>query len=292
MPDPDPVTPGSPDPNAPPVTPAAPSPAFSWKAQLPADYQNSPTMKLYQDTKEGLAEAVKTHLSLEKLLGNEKVPIPKGPQDTAARALFNKAMGVPEKPDGYALPDAEVPATMKGLTFDKAKFQEAIHKHHLAPDAARGLWDAYTAMTKQAYADALKGQQDKLTEIVNGLRSEWGDAYQSKVELGQNVINKFSGDKEANDWITATLVNDPRGLKFLAAIGEQFAENKIGGFKSDRFSLTPDEAQGQLDAIRRDMNHPYNNDKLPQAERDRAINYVNSLIAIVSKAKQGQAASV
>lgn len=257
--------------------------AFSWKSQLSADFANSPTIKKFADTKKGFNEAVKSHLTLEKLLGNEKVPVPKGPDDLAAKAIFNKAMGIPDKPEGYALPDIEFPESMGKRLFDKPKFAEAVHKYELTPAAAKGLWEEYTNMSKQAYMEAIKAHQDKMTEVINQTRAEWGDAYQAKVELGQMVINKFSENQEMNDYITATLSQDPRGIKFLAKLGDQFAENKIGDFKYQRHSLTPEEAQRELDAIRRDMNHPYNNEKLSQIERDRAIDYVNSLIAVSRK---------
>ena len=110
----------NPDPTVPPA-PAAPA-VFNWKASLAPDLANSPSMKKFEDTKDGFNEAVKSHLLLEKLLGYEKVPIPKSKDDTVAWEIFSKAMGIPAKPDGYGLPDVEIPATMKGLTFDKAKF--------------------------------------------------------------------------------------------------------------------------------------------------------------------------
>lgn len=275
--------PGNPDPSVSPAPVAPASPAFSWKTQLAADYANSPTMKKFEDTKEGFNEAVKSHLLLEKLLGYEKVPIPKGKDDTVAWELFNKAMGIPAKPEGYALPDVEMPDSMKGMHFDKAKFAQVVHQHKLTPEAAKGLWGAYTEINKQAYAQAMKDHQERMTGLINQMKGEWGDAYQSKVELGQMVINKFSSDQETNDFITSTLVTDPRGIKFLAMIGDQFAENKIGEFKYQRHSLTPDEAQNEWDAIKRDMNHPYNNEKVPQKERDRAIEYVNTLIGIARR---------
>lgn len=284
----DPSLTGNQDPNvavAPPpaAPPAPPAVGFAWKNQLPTDFANSPTMQKFPDTKEGFQEAVKSHLLLEKLLGYEKVPIPKGKDDVAARTIFNKALGVPDKPDGYALPDADVPESMKGLTFDKKKFAEIVHKHDLTPEAAKGIWEAYTSTTKQAYADAVNKQKEQMTNTINQLRGEWGDAYGSKVELGQTVLNKFCGDKETNDFLTATLLSDAKGIKFLATLGEQFAENKIGDFKYQRHSLTPEEAQASWDEILRDPGHPYNNDKAPQGERARAIEYVNSLIRVARR---------
>ena len=260
---------------------------FTWKSNLTPDFANSPTMQKYADTKDGFNDAVKAHLELQKMMGHDKVPIPKS-KDDPARVLFNKALGIPDKPDGYNLADADVPETMKGLTFDKKKFAEIVHQHDLTPAAAKGLWEAYTQMSKQGYADALKSHQDKMTGVINTMRQEWGDAYQSKVELGQMVINKFSGEQEVNDYITSVLSADPRGLKFLAKIGDQFSENKIGDFKYQRHSLTPDEAQRELDGILRDSNHPYNNPKATQHEHDAAINFVNSLHAVIAKTKTRQ----
>jgi len=258
---------------------------FSWKSQLSADFANSPTMKKFPDNKEGFNEAIKSHLSLEKMLGHEKVPVPKSKDDQEAWSIFNKAMGIPDKPDGYALEDAKIPEDMKGMTFDKAKFAEIVHKNRLTPDAAKSLWNEYTEMTKQIYSQAVKDHQTKMTAVINQMRGEWGDAYQAKIELGQMVVNKFSDNPEMNDYITATLAQDPRGIKFLAKIGDQFAENKVGEFKHARHALTPEEAEKEISQIRQDPNHPYNNEKATPAERDRAIDYVNSLISVSKKSR-------
>lgn len=257
---------------------------FNWKSQLTPHYANSPTIHKYPDTKEGFNDAVRSHLELQKLLGNEKIPVPKGPDDKIAMDLFKKAFRVPEKPEGYGLPDVE----MENVKFDKNGFANGVHKHNLTPEQAKGMWQDYTDMVKKQYADNVKRVQDEVNASSTKLRAEWGDAYTSKIELGQMVINKFSEDTEMNDFVTAQLVKDPRGIKFLAKLGEQFAENKIGDFKYQRHALTPEEAQREIDSIRRDMNHPYNNEKLPEAERKRSIDYVNSLYGVLARAKSGQ----
>lgn len=261
------------------------SPAeFSWKGHLPVDLANSPTMQKYKDTKEGFADAVKAHHELQKMMGYEKVPIPKGPDDKLAMDAFKKAFRIPESADGYGLPDVEVPENLKGLTFDKKTFAEVVHKRNLTPDQAKSLWNDYVDLGKKQYADAVKKYQDEVTNAATQLKGEWGDAYESKIEIGQMVINKFSTDQDTNDYITSVLAKDPRGIKFLAKVGEQFAENKIGDFKYQRHSLTPDEAQREIDSIRRDAKHPYNDEKASLPERNRAIDYVNSLYAVVRKA--------
>ena len=273
-------------PDAPPAAPAKQAADFSWKSRLLPDYAGSPTIQLFPDTVEGFNDAVKSHLGLVRLVGNEKVPIPRGKDDVLGREVFNKALGVPDSPDGYVLKDANMPESMKGLTFDKATFAKTIHAQHLTPDQANGLWEAYTKMTEQTYANALKAHQDKMTQMGNELRQEWGDAYKSKVDLGQMVINKFFTDsKEMEDWWTATVLSNPHGIKGLEKLGQQFTENKIGEFKYQRHSLSPDEAQREIDSIRNDPTHPYSNPKATERDHEQAVKFVNSLYAVVKNSK-------
>src|SRR3990167_5578360 len=131
---PEPVTPVVDSPEAaPPVTPPE-TPAFSWKSNLTEDYENSPVVQKYEDTKEGLNAAIRSTLDLTKMLGHEKVPIPKNAQDEAAWKLFKQAMKIPENADGYGLPDIEVPENLKGISFDKKSFAEAMHKQNATPE--------------------------------------------------------------------------------------------------------------------------------------------------------------
>ena len=275
--------------NQDPVAPAAPvakAPAFSWKSQIDKDLASSPTLQKFADTSEGLGEAVKSYASLEKLLGHEKVPIPKDANDVEGWSRFSKAMGIPDKAEGYGLPDVDIPENLKGLSFNKQQFAEIVHAHKLTPAQAKGLWEAYTNLSKEAYSKALAEHQKSLENVVNQLRSKWGDTYEANINLGQTVINKFAGSKEENDYLTSILTKDARAVEFLARIGNEFAENKVGEFSHQRFSLAPEEAQREIDKITSDPNHPYLNDKAKPFERDAAISYVNSLYAIIQKAKQ------
>ena len=269
-----------------PVAPIAPVSIFTWKDKLNVDSKNSPTMQKFSDDKEGLTKAVESHLNLEKLLGYQKVPLPKDDTDIEGIRMFNKALGVPDTADGYQLKDAVVPDALKNITFDKKAFAETMLKRSVPPRYAAGLWEDYIQMSLSAYNKYTTENETHLAELVNGLRQEWGDAYDGNVELGQMVINKFSDNDETNDFITATMLKDPRGVKFLTKIGSQFAENQIGEFKYQRgFAFSPEAAQAELSKIRNDPNHPYLNPKATQEEHDAAVEYVNKLEAVVLKGK-------
>lgn len=279
----DPVAPVTP-------TPAPVTPAFSWKSNLPADYVNSPTMQKFSDDKDGLSKAMESYLNLERLLGHQKIPLPKDDKDVEGIKLFNKALGVPDTSDGYQLKDAVIPENLKGVEIDKKAFAEVMLKRSVPPRYANWLWEDYVQMNLAAANKYITDNDAHLAELSTGLRKEYGDAYDAKVELGQLVINKFSADQEMNDFITATMLKDPRGVKFLANIGGQFAENQIGDFKYQRgFSFTPESAQSELEKIRSDPNHPYLNPKATEDEHKAAVEYVNKLEAVVLKGKQVQA---
>jgi hypothetical protein len=251
---------------------------FSWKTKLGADLANAPTFQKFEDTPDGLKKAFESHASLEKMLGHEKVPIPKGPEDVEGWTKFSKAMGIPDKAEGYGLADANLPEGMQGMVVDKGKFAEIVHGLKLTPNQAKGLWGVYQKESISSYQQAVGNFKDSMTKVVNQLKSEWGDSYEANVDLGQTVISKFAPDADSQEFITAMMLKDPRSIKFLAAIGNQFAENKVGEFSIKRFSLAPEQAKAEWAAIRQDPKHPYNNEKAPPAERDAAIDYVNKLI--------------
>jgi len=273
---------------APAITmPTGTTPSASWKSSLNTDLRNSPLLQKFEDTPEGLNKAIESHANLEKLLGHEKVPIPKDINDVEGWNRFSKAMGIPDKAENYGLPDAALPESMKGITIDKNQFAEVVHAHKLTPAQAKGLWEAYQKINVDIYTKTMQEHQERITQTVNQLKSEWGDTYETNVELGQAVINKFSTDQETNDFITSQLASDPRGVKFLAKIGDQFAENKIPEFSMKRFSLAPEEAQQEIDTMVRDLEGPYMNQKGKFSEREHqvAVDRVNVLRAMINKSR-------
>lgn len=262
-----------------------PSSVFSWKSQVRSDLRESPLFNKFDDDIDGLNKAMESHANLEKLLGHEKVPIPKGPDDTEGWNRFSKAMGIPDKAEGYGLGDFQLPDVMKGMAIDKNRFSEIAHSLKFTPSQTQNLWKVYNEINVETFNKAIKQHEESMTNTINTLKGEWGDAYETNVELGQTVINKFSDDQDMNDFLTAVLSQDPRGIKFLAKVGNQFAENKMGEFQIKRFSLAPEEAQEEIQKILKDPNHPYNSEKATPKEHRAAVDYVNSLYATINRAK-------
>ena len=267
-----------------------PNRGATWRGSLRPDLANSPFVQKFEDTPDGLNKAMESYGNLEKLLGHEKVPIPKDINDVEGWSRLSKALGVPDKAEGYGLADATIPKDLAqmGLTMNKNEFAEVMHAHKVPPGAVKGIWEVYQQKAIGAYQTAVQQQKEQLTKTVNTLRGKWGDAYETNVELGQMVINKFSADQEMNDYITSSLSKDPRGIEFLAKRGEQFAENKIPEFQMKRFSLAPEEAMDEVNKIRHDQDGPYMNTKgkFTDKEHQVAVDRVNHLLGVYFKGRQ------
>ena len=263
-----------------------------WKSQLRTDLANSPFSQKFEDTPDGLNKALESYGNLEKLLGQDKVPIPKDVNDVEGWNRFSKAMGIPDKAEGYGLPDAAIPKEMadKGLTLNKNQFAEIMHAHKVHPSAVKGIWEAYAKLNVQAYQKAMDSHKEMLTKTVNALKSEWGDAYQTNVELGQMVINKFASNQEENDLLTSVVSSDARLIKIFSKIGDQFAENKIGEFQMKRFTLTPEQAMEEVQKMKMDLDGPYMNQKgnFTENEHQAAVARVNGLLASAQNARQAR----
>lgn len=270
----------------PPVVADPPAPTGAWKSSVRPDLRDSPLLSKFEDNTVGLNKALESHANLEKLLGHDKVPIPKDENDKEGWARFNKAMGVPDNPDGYALADFKLPDSMKGMSIDKAKFAEVVRANSLTPRQANTLWKTYNDIQVTAYNAHLETLQVNLTKTINMLKQDWGAAYNTNVELAQNVINQFSDDKDMNDYLTSVLSSDPKGLRFLKKLGEQFAEDKVGDFNVKRFAVTPEEAKAEVLKMTSDIDGPYMNQKNKYSEKEHvaAIERVNSLRTIINRA--------
>jgi len=114
---------------------------------------------------------------LEKLIGGEKVPVPKGESDTEGWERVYKALGRPATPEDYKLADAESAA--------------AYHKLGLTARQASGL---------SAWQDSLKAAQEqrgkdeagvKRAQQMAVVRKEWAGEFEENLRLGKRAVREF-----------------------------------------------------------------------------------------------------
>ncbi len=269
-----------PPPVDPPVVKDPPPGVKNWYDGMSEDLRNNPTVQKYKTNE----DQVKAHLELQSLLGHEKIALPKDENDTAAIKNFNKAVGVPEEVSGYELTVPTVEG-MEGVEFGLDEFKAKMHSRHVPQKMAQGILEDYTGMIGQMKAQAMTAHIESVNKAKSELTGEWGMSYDSKVKLGQQVMNKFSGSKENFDHINALIGADPVALKWLATVGEQFSEGSLGDIGDPKvgFTKTPADAKAEYDTIMSDPEDIYwagvrNKKVVAESVRKERVAYVESLL--------------
>ena len=193
-------------------------------------------------------ELANGYRNLEKLVGSEKVPLPKGAEDKDGWNRVYDALGRPKTADEYKLP---VPEGQPD-TFAKAASGK-FHELGLSAQQAQGL-AAWWNETSQGQMTQAQQQSAQKTEAdLTAIKSEWGQAYTENLELGRRAAREFGLDGGK-----LTAIENAMGtgemLKFMAKIGRGLTEHNFEGGKStNSFGMTPEAAQSRIAALRQDQ---------------------------------------
>lgn len=169
--------------------------------------------------------------NLETKLGS-MITVPGEKATPEERERFYKALGVPEKSDGYSFkrPDGLPPE----LPYDEAmagRFKQWAHDARLPPDAAQKLHDAYVGQFAEDLKawDAEQGQKAKAAHET--LVKAWGDPNTEDYARNKDAAiralrsEQFNGLeqelKEAGLLTKDGNYTSPRIAQLLAAVGSQ-----------------------------------------------------------------------
>lgn len=237
---------GSAPPPAPPAPPAGENnpPPASWVDGIDdADLRGYVQNKGWSNPKD-LADGYR---NLEKLLGGEKIPMPKGPEDAEGWSRVYDALGRPKEASAYKIPTLD--------NADPAIVSQAQSKfHELGLTEAQGnalaeWWNQQQVGTIQnmTQQSAAKSESD-----INSLRTEWGGAFDENIEYGRRAAKEYGLDGDKLGKIEQAMGTGEM-LKLFAQIGRAQGEAQFdGGGKNNPFGMTPDAARSRIEALRQD----------------------------------------
>lgn len=260
---------------------------YNFSDYLDPGYKDHPSITKFNGDINNLA---KSYLSLEQIMGQEKIAIPKAADDKVTWDMFDKAMGVPDA-DKYDLqqdPDFE---------YDMASFGKLMKENHIPKAAAQNLLNAYAADMKRISDEVVSMQDQARENTIQALKNEWGARYGENMTLANNTLVNFCENQDEYEHIRLLVGNDAAAIKFLNKVGSALSEGNIGGFEGQvkGFSKTPAEAKAEFDRImadpedaywagarnrRNDMKWCKENGKsyVSEDERLARVRYVNSLL--------------
>jgi len=198
--------------------PEAPAPVEAvnddWKAGLPEDLRDNPNLGKFSSV-ESLA---KSYINASSMLGQDKLVMPKSDEEWGD--FYNK-IGRPEEAAGYEFDAVELP---EGTPFDEGmldQFKEVAHTAGLTSTQANALQKWYMEQTGQQFEGMVRNAEDEMANAQSALRTEWGNAYDQKLNQAMRAIREFGGDALAEELDSSGLGNNVEIVKAFAQAGEK-----------------------------------------------------------------------
>lgn len=200
--------------------------AFSegWMARLPEALKPAAeTLAKYKS----IPDLASAHYSLQQLLGkkaNAILPINETskPEEIAA---YRKALGIPEKADGYNLKPEKLPDGV-GWNDDNGKaLAELALKHNVPPAAMKELVGfLLEGRSKEHQASILAANQEnerKNQVNVKSLQDFWKGDFDKNIQLAKRAAITAGADPNHASFA------DPEIVKAFARVGSMISEDKL-----------------------------------------------------------------
>lgn len=206
----------------PPPAPA-PAPAASatgWTEGFDADTQALVAAKGWKSP----VDALSSYRNLEKMLGGEKIPVPKSAEDKDAWNSLYKVIGRPEAVTGYELD--KIP----GIDAETAgKFAEIAHANGLSVQAAQALARFDLERTQAARATSEEAFAASAAADVDSLRQSWGQNFDANKEAASRAFKHSGLTQQDVDLLDRTL-GVARTMELFSSFGRTMLEARPVGF--------------------------------------------------------------
>ncbi len=195
------------------------------------------------------ADVVKSYAHLERLVGTDRIAVPKAGDEDGFRAVMRK-LGAPEEAKDYAL--APPQGAPKGWYREDAadSFRTLAHKANLTPVQARVLHDGWVGGLLETEQQQMAATARTHAQLDQELRADWGADYDRKLELARRAALHFSGAEEL-DALEAS-IGSPTLVRLFARIGEHFDEDTLVGQGEGRFAASAAEARTEIGSLKQD----------------------------------------
>jgi hypothetical protein len=204
---------------------------YDFRPTLPEDIRNDPVWDpiKVKDANEFQATLAKGYVHAQKTIGTARLPVPQKDWKTEDWAKFNKAIGVPETPDGYQMPKLELAKGLELIPESLAKYKKLFHEMGLRPEQSSKLMEFYLTDINTDFTTREQAKVTAQTEGMNVLKQEFGDKVNVKIDLARAVLKKHGSEGLLKAMTDTGLTNNPDMVKFLAVIGEGMMEDGAKG---------------------------------------------------------------
>ncbi len=218
----------------------------TWLSSLPDELKTNPSLTKFKEP----VEVFRSYVSLEKKIGEKGIIKPK---DDAPLEEWNKYyadLGRPETPDAYEIGRPEgLPDEFPYSEELEGQFKKWAHEAGLTAKQTKELFNKYIQLNISEYEKASKIIGEAKGKAEEVLRSEWGDNYDTNLELARKARRQFAPD-HGPEWeqLEFGLGNNPTMVKMFTNIGARMSEGEL--VKGETIVNTVEQERTTL------MNHP------------------------------------
>lgn len=235
--------------------------AFDFRTVLPEDIRSEKSFEPFAKVKnhqEFVQQLARSFHSAQGLIGKRGPNIPGEGSSPEEIAAFNKALGVPEKPDDYKFDAPE------GFKFDEARiaaWRKELHAAGVPAKAANKIVGSYIKEEQAIIAQ----RQAEIQKWENDTKAEFG----ANLDKALNNVNYALRELDQNGEVFKILESTGLGsnkdvIRLLANAGAALAERgPRGDGAGAAHSLAPDQAQVEIQQLERNhrealfnKNHP------------------------------------
>ncbi len=214
----------------------------NWRKVVPENIRDEPCLSRFKD----VAALAKSYVAAQKLIGAERIAVPKGEDEASWEQLYNR-LGRPATPEEYKL-DAET--TVEADPQTEMWFRNTAHQIGLSNKQAGRLKSAWEEMVQTRGHEQAISQEEAQKLLDREMRQEWGSVFEQKHRAAMRAVHRFAdGDVVGH---LENLMGSKSALKFFAAVGEAISEDRVEGSGIQGFRPDPAQARAQLDSLHRD----------------------------------------
>lgn len=105
------------------------------------------------------------------------------------KAEWRKAQGIPDKPEGYALPEIDGHKWSDADKAAMAPLLEQMHATNAKPEAVQAVLGYYANVLQNVVEKRVAADREHKANLEDHLRAEWGPDYRPNVKLMQRALN-------------------------------------------------------------------------------------------------------
>ena len=169
----------------------------------------------------------KSYLNLEQMNGDQskivKLPDFNNPEETSK---FYDKLGRPENAQGYEFEQTGDDKDSYGL------FRDVAYNNGLTPKQAEGVYNQFNQGVSALSESKTKELEERSNKALSDLKTEWGDAYEQKMDQAKTGFRDMGFDDSKVEAISAQLgVQDT--IKLFSRVGKAGSEPSfVGGERS------------------------------------------------------------